>query len=66
MSKIELYQGDCLEVMQQLIDRGVKVNAIITDIPYGTTKCNWDTIIPFDKMWGVLNYSYCCFGTHIA
>ena len=54
MSKVELYQGDCLEVMQQLIDRGVKVNAIITDPPYGTTKCKWDTVIPFDKMWECL------------
>ena len=34
MSQIDLYNGDCLEVMQQLIDKGVKVDAIITDIPY--------------------------------
>ena len=54
MSKVELYQGDCLEVMQQLIDKGVKVDAIITDIPYGTTKCKWDIVIPFDKMWECL------------
>lgn len=54
MSKVELYQGDCLEVMQQLIDKGVKVDAIITDIPYGTTKCKWDIVIPFDKMWNCL------------
>ena len=37
MSQIELYNGDCLEVMQQLIDKGVKVDAIITDLPYGET-----------------------------
>lgn len=54
MSKVELYQGDCLEIMQQLIDKGVKVDAIITDIPYGTTKCKWDMVIPFDKMWNCL------------
>lgn len=54
MSKVELYQGNCLEVMQQLIDKGVKVDAIITDIPYGTTKCKWDIVIPFDKMWNCL------------
>ena len=40
--------------MQQLIDKGVKVDAIITDPPYGTTQCKWDTIIPFDKMWECL------------
>lgn len=48
---IELYNGDCIEVMQNLISKGVKVDAIITDIPYGTTTCTWDNIIPFDSMW---------------
>ena len=38
MSKIELYHGDCLEVMDRLIEQGVKVDAIITDPPYGTIK----------------------------
>ena len=51
MSKIELYHGDCLEVMDRLIEQGVKVDAIITDPPYGTTACKWDVIIPFDEMW---------------
>lgn len=54
MSKIDLYNGDCIEIMQQLIDKGIKVDAIITDIPYGTTSCNWDIVIPFDKMWDKL------------
>ena len=31
---IDLYNGDCLEVMQQLIEQGVKVDAVITDVPY--------------------------------
>ena len=52
---IDLYNGDCLEVMDKLIADGVKVDAIITDPPYGTTACKWDTIIPFDKMWVRLN-----------
>ena len=47
----KLYQGDCLEVMDGLISLGVKFDAIITDPPYGTTACKWDTVIPFDKMW---------------
>lgn len=34
---------------------GVKFDAIITDPPYGTTKCKWDSVIPFDEMWGKLN-----------
>ena len=46
-----IYNGDCLDVMDYLIEQGIKVDAIITDPPYGTTACKWDTIIPFDKMW---------------
>ena len=42
---ITFYQGDCIEVMQNLIKQGVKVDAIITDPPYGTTACEWDSII---------------------
>lgn len=52
---IDLYNGDCLEVMDRLIEQGIKVDAIITDPPYGTTACKWDSIIPFDKMWLRLN-----------
>ena len=52
---IKLYQGDCLEVMDKLIAEGVKVDTIITDPPYGTTACKWDSIIPFDEMWLRLN-----------
>ena len=55
MPKIELIQGDCLEVMDELIEKGVVVDAIITDLPYGTTACKWDLVIPFDKMWERLN-----------
>ena len=55
MSMIDLYKGDCLEVMDELIAKGVVVDAIITDPPYGTVFCEWDLIIPFDKMWNRLN-----------
>lgn len=48
---IELYQGNCLEVMDRLIGNGVKVDMILTDPPYGTTACKWDNIIPFEPMW---------------
>ena len=54
-NNINLFNGDCLEVMDRLIERGVVVDAIITDPPYGTTACNWDSIIPFDEMWLRLN-----------
>ena len=52
---IKLYHGDCLEEMDKLIEQGIKVDAIITDPPYGTTACKWDTVLPFDAMWGRLN-----------
>ena len=51
----KLYNGDCLEVMDKPIEQGLKVDAIITDPPYGTTSCKWDNAIPFDAMWGRLN-----------
>lgn len=49
-----LYKGDCLEVMDYLIEKGIKVDAIITDPPYAVTTYSWDQIIPFDKMWDKL------------
>ena len=51
----KLYNGDCLEVMDKLIEEGVKVDSIICDPPYGTTACKWDTVIPFKPMWERLN-----------
>ena len=51
--RYKLYNGDCLEVMDDLIALGVKFDAIITDPPYGkiTKTCEWDKIIPFNEMW---------------
>jgi len=52
---IELINGECLDEMDKLIERGITVDAIITDPPYGTTACKWDSIIPFEPMWERLN-----------
>jgi DNA modification methylase len=52
---LRLIHADCLEAMAQLVADGIKVDAIITDPPYGTTACKWDSVIPFDKMWPLLN-----------
>ena len=41
--------------MDKLIEEGVKVDCILTDVPYGTTACKWDTIIPFEPMWERIN-----------
>ena len=51
----KLYKGDCLEVMDQLIEQEIKVDMILCDPPYGTTACKWDNVIPFDEMWLRLN-----------
>ena len=53
MSFIQLLQGDCLEVMKTIEDNSI--DAIITDPPYGTTACKWDSVIDFDLMWEQLN-----------
>jgi len=50
---MELYKGDCLEVMKTIEDNSI--DAIITDPPYGTTACKWDSVIDFDLMWLELN-----------
>ena len=49
MSNINLYQGNCLELMKDIPDKSVDM--IFTDLPYGTTHCKWDSIIPLDELW---------------
>lgn len=49
---ITLFNGDCLKVMDELINKGIKVDMILADLPYGTTSRNkWDVIIPLDELW---------------
>ena len=50
---ITLWHGDCLEKMKDIPSKSIDL--ILTDPPYGTTACKWDTIIPFDLMWLELN-----------
>ncbi len=50
---IELMQGDCLELMRDIPDKSVDL--VLTDPPYGTTACKWDSVIPFEPMWAQLN-----------
>lgn len=47
--KKEILLGDCLELMKDIPNGSI--DAIITDPPYGTTACKWDTIIPFEPLW---------------
>ncbi|MBU0977846.1 MAG: site-specific DNA-methyltransferase [Nanoarchaeota archaeon] len=46
---IELWQGDCLEIMPDIPD-GL-VDMVMADPPYGTTACKWDSVIPLEPMW---------------
>ena len=46
---IDLRYGDCLDVMKEIPDESI--NLILCDLPYGTTACKWDTVIPLDKLW---------------
>ncbi|KAB0549772.1 site-specific DNA-methyltransferase [Pseudomonas argentinensis] len=47
--RYQLYHGDCLDVMSRLPDSSVDM--ILADLPYGTTQCAWDVVIPFEPMW---------------
>ena len=50
---IDLLKGDCLELMKSIPSGSI--DAIITDPPYGTTACKWDSVIDFELMWEQLN-----------
>ena len=50
---INLLQGDCLELMEYIPDKSIDM--ILCDLPYGTTRCKWDSVIPFEPLWK--NYS---------
>ena len=46
---VNLMLGDCLEIMKEIPDGSVDM--ILCDLPYGTTQCKWDSIIPFEPLW---------------
>ena len=50
---IELWNGDCLELMKNIPNKSVDM--ILCDLPYGTTQCSWDNIIPFEQLWEQYN-----------
>jgi len=49
LNSVTLFFGDCLEILPTL--EAQSIDAIITDLPYGTTACKWDEVIPFAPMW---------------
>ena len=50
---MKLINGDCLELMKDIPSGSV--DFVLTDPPYGTTACKWDSVIPFESMWEQLN-----------
>ena len=53
MGDIQLFHGDCLELMKGIPDGSVDM--ILCDLPYGTTACKWDMVIPFEPLWEQYN-----------
>jgi len=49
---IQLLHGDCLVEMKHLADKSIDL--VLADVPYGTTACKWDNVIPFEPMWAEL------------
>jgi site-specific DNA-methyltransferase (adenine-specific) len=50
---VNLHLGDCLDILPTLTDNSVDL--VLVDLPYGTTACKWDSIIPLDKLWEQYN-----------
>ena len=50
---IDIKQGDCLELMKEIPDGSIDM--VLCDLPYGTTACKWDVIIPFNPLWEQYN-----------
>lgn len=50
---IDLRQGDCLELMKDIPDKSIDL--ILCDLPYGTTRNKWDSVIPFEYLWKQYN-----------
>lgn len=46
---VHVFQGDCLEIMPRIPNQSIDM--ILCDLPYGTTACKWDVIIPFEPLW---------------
>ncbi len=66
-TKMNLIHGDCVEAMKSIPDNSIDL--VLTDPPYGTTACKWDTVINFELMWKELkritkdNTAICLFGS---
>ena len=50
---VDLHLGDCLDILPTLPDDSIDM--VMVDLPYGTTACKWDSIIPLDFLWEQYN-----------
>ena len=50
---VDLLYGDCLELLPNLLDNSIDM--LLVDLPYGTTACKWDSVLPLDKLWEQYN-----------
>lgn len=57
-----IYNEDCLTGMSNISDKSIDM--ILCDLPYGTTQCKWDTIIPFDNCMGSGTTAIACLNTN--
>ena len=53
MNQIQIKQGDCLELMKEIPNESIDM--VLCDLPYGTTACKWDSVIPFEPLWEQYN-----------
>ena len=53
MKNYKIKNGDCLKIMNNIPDKSVDM--ILCDLPYGTSACKWDVVIPFDLLWKQYN-----------
>ena len=53
LSMVDLYEGDCLNILPKLADNSGDM--LLVDLPYGTTACKWDSVIPLDQLWKQYN-----------
>jgi site-specific DNA-methyltransferase (adenine-specific) len=49
LERNQVYLGDCLKLMSDIADKSIDM--VMCDLPYGTTACHWDTVIPFEPLW---------------
>lgn len=49
VTNYQIFNADCIEQMKSISDNSI--DFMLCDLPYGTTKCSWDIIIPFEDLW---------------